>query len=79
MNISPLGNGAQEAMETAAQTRAEATQGDLQAKIKLAQMAKLHAQVSAPAANSTKVAPESAEATPGVPPPPTGVVLNVKQ
>ena len=79
MNISPLGGHAQEAMETAAQTRAEAAQGDVQAKLKLAQMAKSQVQVPLAAANAAKVAPESTEATPTAPPPPTGAVLNVKR
>ena len=79
MNISPIGSRAQEAMETAAQTRAEASQGDVQAKLKLAQMVKPQSQASAPAANAAKTAPDAAAATPSVPPPPTGAVLNVKQ
>jgi hypothetical protein len=79
MNISPLGSHAQEAMETAAQTRAEAAQGDVQAKLKLAQMVKSQAQVPTPVANTAKAAPESAEAAPSAPPPPTGAVLNVKR
>jgi hypothetical protein len=81
MNISPLGNRAQEAMETAAQTRAEAAQGDVQAKVKLAQILKLQAPAQpAPAAvDATKAAADATTATPSVPPPPTGVVLNVKR
>ena len=64
-------------METAAQTRAEASQGDVQAKMKLAQMAKLQAQAPVSTAGAPKGAPD-ASATPSVPPPPTGAVLNVK-
>jgi hypothetical protein len=80
MNISPVGNRAQEAMETAAQTRAEAAQGDIQAKVKLAQIVKLQAQVQPPATATVKAPADSAaEVAPSVPPPPTGVVLNVKR
>ena len=80
MNISPVGNRAQEAMETAAQTRAEAAQGDIQAKTKLAQIVKLQAQIQPPVAVAVKAPADSAaDAAPSVPPPPTGAVLNVKR
>jgi hypothetical protein len=79
MDISPLANRAQEALETAAQTRAEAGQGDVQAKTKLAQMIKLQPQAQAPAINAATAAADSAaSAAPSIPPPPTGAVLNVK-
>ena len=85
MNITPVDSRAQEAMETAAQTRAEAAQGDVQAKIKLVQLAKLSGirppAAAAPASAATPVTPETADtsAQPNSPPPPSGVVLNVKQ
>lgn len=79
MNISPVSNRAQEAMETAAQTRMEAAQGDIQAKSKLAQIVNLQAQVKAPAADPVKAATDASVATPSVPPPPSGAVLNVKR
>ena len=81
MNISNVGNQAQEALETAAQTRAEANQGDVQAKFKLAQIAKLQvaAQPASPAADASKPAADASVAAPSVPPPPTGAVLNVKR
>ena len=79
MNISPIGSSAQEAMETAAQTRAEASQGDVQAKLKLAQLAKLQPQIHVAAADAAKTAADASAAAPSVPPPPTGAVLNVKR
>ena len=82
MNISPVGNQAQEAMETAAQTRIEAAQGDVQAKMKLAQMAKLqvHQPVTVLVAGAAAPATDAhTDATPSAPPPPAGVVLNVKR
>ena len=84
MNISPVSNQAQEAMETAAQTRIEATQGDVQAKAKLLQMAKLqgHQAVSVPIPGAPIPAPAAdahTDATPSTPSPPTGAVLNVKR
>jgi hypothetical protein len=83
MNVNSAVSGAAEATETIAQTRAEARQGDVQAKLKLAQILKLQGQ--APAAGVAKAAVESAHgvespaASPSVPPPPAGAVLNVKQ
>ena len=92
MNITSVGSGAQEAMETAAQTRAEAAQGDVQARMKLVLMAKMSgvrtpvAAAPSPAASATAAStttpatttPDSS-ASPSVPPPPSGAVLNVKQ
>ena len=77
MNISSFSTQAQEAMETAAQARMEAAQGDVQAKLKLAQIAKLQMHVSEPAA-SEPTAGAQTDATPSVPPPPTGAVINAK-
>jgi hypothetical protein len=59
MNISPVGSSAQEAMETAAQTRAESAQGDVQAKLKLALMAKLQPHTAQAAAVATNATPDS--------------------
>lgn len=78
MNISPAGDRAQEALETLAQTRAEAAQGDVQAKQKLAQIAKLQPQNLKSIIDSSKAVSEAA-AAPSPPPPPTGAVLNVKR
>ena len=77
MNISSASSQAQEAMETAAQSRMEAAQGDVQAKLKLAMMAKLQMHVAEPAA-SEPAADAHTDATPSVPPPPTGEVINAK-
>ena len=82
MNISPISNQAQEALETAAQTRIEAVQGDVQAKMKLAQMTKLqvHQPVPVPVPGSAAPAVDThTDATPSAPPPPAGAVLNVKR
>ena len=82
MNISPVSSQAQEAMETAAQTRNEAAQGDVQAKTKLMQMAKLqgHQAVSVPVPGAPAPATDAhTDSAPSAPPPPTGAVLNVKR
>jgi hypothetical protein len=74
VNISPATNSAssaQEALETAAQTRAEAAKGDQQAMRRIAKMA------PAPSAAAAPVVTEAAP-TPSIPPDSTGVVLNVK-
>ena len=82
MNISSATNQAQEALETVAQTRTEAAQGDVQAKLRLAQSAKLQMHVPTQAASTpTASAPAGdahTDATPSVPPPPTGAVINSK-
>jgi hypothetical protein len=67
-------------METAAQTRSEAGQGDIQAKTKLAQMVQVQPRAQPAAINAAKAAADSAAANaPSIPPPPTGAVLNVKR
>ena len=88
MNITSNQSGAPQAIETLAQTRIKAAQGDGQAKMKLALLAKMSgvqpAAVGAPAPanNATKPStplPEDSAASPGEPPPPTGAVLNVRR
>lgn len=80
MNISAAASSAQEALETAAQTRAEAAKGDQQGMRRVARMATPQAQqATMPAAAApAAAAPAAPEAAPSVPPDSTGVVLNVK-
>lgn len=88
MNIPSTLSGAPQAIETLAQTRIKAAQGDIQAKMKLAMLAKMagvrpaSASTSAPVNPGTKPStplPPDASASPSEPPPPTGAVLNVRR
>ena len=87
MDIPSVGSRTQEAMETAAQTRTEAAQEDVQAKMKMLLVAKMSgirpSAVAAPAAAATTTTPAStasdSSASPSLPPPLTGAVLNVKK
>jgi len=83
MNISSLSNAAQEAMETPAQTRAEASHGDSQASRRLARInvpqvaSQATPSVGSPATQSAPPAAPVDQAA-SIPPDSTGTILNVK-